>query len=428
VACWSGAARLWVTTVRPWRRWTLRSSSWAAARRARCGFLELDCRFGCLRGSGCVAGARRAQRQDFISGSTDGGEISLGGAACVIILAAVAIANAYPWPIAAYAAMRKRTILRFQKEAFLSPMGSRLSRPDSRSGVGVAMSFPGRRTRLRPLCLRDRRQSGGGPELAGVDTRWVIAKVFMLMGLLTPSPGLFRSRGLMRPQVGRHACRAFGYRGRVIGGTSLAGGVGTVLERCLAPCSCSRCSRAWCCSGVIRRCKASWSASFWSPRCGSTPSIARGARHDRTARDGGCAHLAGRDARHFTLVRRSSRRRWGVDRSLRRRSHGSRSVITRRQVDADQDSLRRPDAPISGTIIIRGEEATIANPRDAQDLRHRTIYQTLALADNVDAAANLLSRPRLQTAWAHWNDVAMRRKRARSSAVSTRTSSASRIP
>src|SRR6476620_8293075 len=38
----------------------------------------------------------------------------------------------------------------------------------------------------------------------------------------------------------------------------------------------------------------------------------------------------------------------------------------------------------SGTIYIRGEEATITNPRDAKKYGIETIYQTLALADNVD--------------------------------------------
>src|SRR3984957_20579494 len=41
------------------------------------------------------------------------------------------------------------------------------------------------------------------------------------------------------------------------------------------------------------------------------------------------------------------------------------------------------------TISIRGNEAIIANPRDAKRYGIETIYQTLALTDNVDASANL---------------------------------------
>ena len=43
----------------------------------------------------------------------------------------------------------------------------------------------------------------------------------------------------------------------------------------------------------------------------------------------------------------------------------------------------------AGEIRINGEKASIANPRDARTYGIETIYQTLALADNLDAPANL---------------------------------------
>ncbi len=43
----------------------------------------------------------------------------------------------------------------------------------------------------------------------------------------------------------------------------------------------------------------------------------------------------------------------------------------------------------SGEIRINGELATIENPRDARGYNIETIYQTLALADNLDSSANL---------------------------------------
>jgi D-xylose transport system ATP-binding protein len=43
----------------------------------------------------------------------------------------------------------------------------------------------------------------------------------------------------------------------------------------------------------------------------------------------------------------------------------------------------------SGEILIDGQPGTIANPRDAKAYGIETIYQTLALADNLDAPANL---------------------------------------
>ena len=43
----------------------------------------------------------------------------------------------------------------------------------------------------------------------------------------------------------------------------------------------------------------------------------------------------------------------------------------------------------AGTILIDGRPVTIDTPRDARRNNIETIYQTLALADNLDAAANL---------------------------------------
>jgi D-xylose transport system ATP-binding protein len=43
----------------------------------------------------------------------------------------------------------------------------------------------------------------------------------------------------------------------------------------------------------------------------------------------------------------------------------------------------------SGEIFIYGKKVTINSPRDARDQNIETIYQTLALADNLDAASNL---------------------------------------
>jgi D-xylose transport system ATP-binding protein len=60
-----------------------------------------------------------------------------------------------------------------------------------------------------------------------------------------------------------------------------------------------------------------------------------------------------------------------------------------------------------GEILINGEEAHIANPRDAKKYGIETIYQTLALADNVDAAANLFLGRELRTRWGTLDDVAM---------------------
>lgn len=64
----------------------------------------------------------------------------------------------------------------------------------------------------------------------------------------------------------------------------------------------------------------------------------------------------------------------------------------------------------AGIIRIDGEEASISNPRDAKSYGIETIYQTLAVADNVDAAANLFLGREMQTPWGTLDDVAMEAK------------------
>jgi D-xylose transport system ATP-binding protein len=61
----------------------------------------------------------------------------------------------------------------------------------------------------------------------------------------------------------------------------------------------------------------------------------------------------------------------------------------------------------SGAIVINGEKAEIANPRDARRYNIETIYQTLALADNLNAAQNLFLGRELTTGAGFVDDDAM---------------------
>ena len=60
-----------------------------------------------------------------------------------------------------------------------------------------------------------------------------------------------------------------------------------------------------------------------------------------------------------------------------------------------------------GQIFVNGEEADINNPRDAKKYGIETIYQTLAVADNVDAAANLYLGREILTNYGTLDDAAM---------------------
>ena len=61
----------------------------------------------------------------------------------------------------------------------------------------------------------------------------------------------------------------------------------------------------------------------------------------------------------------------------------------------------------SGEILINGQPVSINNPRDAKQYGIETIYQQLALADNVDATANMFLGRELTTRFGSLDDAAM---------------------
>ena len=61
----------------------------------------------------------------------------------------------------------------------------------------------------------------------------------------------------------------------------------------------------------------------------------------------------------------------------------------------------------SGEILIDGKPVQIRNPIDAKELGIETIYQTLALADNLDTAANIFFGREILTPWKALDEPAM---------------------
>ena len=94
--------------------------------------------------------------------------------------------------------------------------------------VGVAMSFLARRLRFGRYVFA----IGGNPEaaeLAGINTRWVLTKVFMLMGGLAALGAMISTARLNAATNAQGTLdELYVIVAAVIGGTSLAGGVGTV--------------------------------------------------------------------------------------------------------------------------------------------------------------------------------------------------------
>ena len=154
-------------------------------------------------------------------------EVFLGVLACGAILGTVMLMNAYPWPkgiVNAYAAANGLTVPEeglFISHGFAIPVLILI-------GVGIAMTILMTRTRFGRYVFA----IGGNPEaasLAGINIRWMTLKIFALMGALSGLAAVIASARL------NSATNALGtldelyvIAAAVIGGTSLAGGVGTI--------------------------------------------------------------------------------------------------------------------------------------------------------------------------------------------------------
>jgi D-xylose transport system permease protein len=154
-------------------------------------------------------------------------EVFLGGVACALVLAAVAIANAYPWPIGSVRRYADANHIAVPDGGLFIAHGIAIPVLVA-IGVGVAMTFLATRTRFGRYVYA----IGGNPEaaeLAGVNTRWVIMKIFMLMGLLAAIAGAVSIARLNAATNSEGTlAELLVIAAAIIGGTSLAGGVGTV--------------------------------------------------------------------------------------------------------------------------------------------------------------------------------------------------------
>jgi D-xylose transport system permease protein len=146
---------------------------------------------------------------------------------CGAIIGAVLLVNAYPWPrgiVNAYAKANNITVPPeglFISHGFAIPVLILVA-------VGICMTILMTRTRFGRYVFA----IGGNPEaaaLAGINVKWMTLKIFALMGMLAGLAGVVASARL------NSATNALGVfdelyviAAAVIGGTSLAGGLGTI--------------------------------------------------------------------------------------------------------------------------------------------------------------------------------------------------------
>lgn len=146
---------------------------------------------------------------------------------CGLVIGSVLLVNAYPWPtgiVKSYAEANGLTVPEgglFISHGFAIPVLILVA-------VGILMTILSTRTRFGRYVYA----IGGNPdaaELSGINTRWMTVKIYALMGLLTGLSAVVSSARL------NSATNALGtldelyvIAAAVIGGTSLAGGVGTI--------------------------------------------------------------------------------------------------------------------------------------------------------------------------------------------------------
>jgi D-xylose transport system permease protein len=154
-------------------------------------------------------------------------EVFLGAAACALIAGAIAIVNSYPWPVGSVRRFAEANGLSLPPGGLFIAHGIAIPVLIAIS-VGVAMTFFATRTRFGRYVYA----IGGNPEaavLAGIDTRWIIVKVFMLMGFLAAVSGAISIARLNAATNSEGTlAELLVIAATVIGGTSLAGGAGTI--------------------------------------------------------------------------------------------------------------------------------------------------------------------------------------------------------
>ncbi len=154
-------------------------------------------------------------------------EVFLGTVACAVIGGAIWVFNSYPWPVRIAERYAEANNLPIPEGGLFIAHG--LAIPVLVAlAVGMVMTFLANRTRFGRYVYA----IGGNPEaaeLAGVNTKWVKMQVFILMGMLVAIAAAISTARLNAATNAQGTLdELYTIAAAVIGGTSLAGGVGTI--------------------------------------------------------------------------------------------------------------------------------------------------------------------------------------------------------
>ena len=173
-----------------------------------------------------ISGRAKRQKHDFPVRPI-WAETFMATMGCGLVIGSVLVVNAYPWPIGIVKDYVKANGITTPPEQLFISHGFAIP-VLILVGVGIAMTVLMTSTRFGRYVFA----IGGNPEaaaLAGINTRAMTLKIFILMGALSGLAGAVASARL------NSATNALGVgdelyviAAAVIGGTSLAGGVGTI--------------------------------------------------------------------------------------------------------------------------------------------------------------------------------------------------------
>ena len=173
-----------------------------------------------------VTGRRRRRRYGFPLRPMPA-EIAIGILGCVLAIGAVWVANSYPWPSQLASDFAAANGIEEPPGGLIIPTGIAIPVLIA-IGVAVAMTFIATRRRFGRYVF----SIGGNPDaanLAGINTRRTIMMTFVIMGILSAISAAVLSARLNAATVGLGTqTELYVIAAAVIGGTSFAGGIGTI--------------------------------------------------------------------------------------------------------------------------------------------------------------------------------------------------------
>lgn len=181
----------------------------------------------CLAIVGAILNSRKQRKRFGFPLRPVWAEYFLSVLGCVLVLGAVAIANHYYWPTNIARKYADANGIAWPEGGLLISHGIAIPVLIAVI-VGIVMTFISTRLRFGRYVFA----IGGNPEaaeLAGIKTRWVTVRIFTLMGILCAvAAAISTARLNAATNAQGELDELYTIAAAVIGGTSLAGGVGTI--------------------------------------------------------------------------------------------------------------------------------------------------------------------------------------------------------